>query len=90
VNSKPYEGLTPDAVLDALQSIGLRGDGRLLTLNSYENRVFQVVGFMDRAQVRERLTDQAAALADGEDRPHAAGNRLSRRRRSRRLASATA
>ena len=42
MNSKPYEGLTPDAVLDALQSIGLRGDGRLLTLNSYENRVFQV------------------------------------------------
>jgi len=42
VNSKPYESLTPDAVLDALQSIGLRGDGRLLTLNSYENRVFQV------------------------------------------------
>jgi Ser/Thr protein kinase RdoA (MazF antagonist) len=42
VNSKPYEGLTPDAVLDALESIGLRGDGRLLTLNSYENRVFQV------------------------------------------------
>jgi len=42
VNSKPYQSLTPDAVLDALQSIGLRGDGRLLTLNSYENRVFQV------------------------------------------------
>ena len=42
MNSKPYEALTPDAVLDALQSIGLRGDGRLLTLNSYENRVFQV------------------------------------------------
>ena len=42
MNSKPYESLTPDAVLDALQSIGLRGDGRLLTLNSYENRVFQV------------------------------------------------
>jgi Ser/Thr protein kinase RdoA (MazF antagonist) len=42
VNSKPYENLTPDAVLDALESAGLRGDGRLLTLNSYENRVFQV------------------------------------------------
>jgi Ser/Thr protein kinase RdoA (MazF antagonist) len=42
VNSKPYEGLTPDAVLDALESIGLRGDGRLLALNSYENRVYQV------------------------------------------------
>jgi Ser/Thr protein kinase RdoA (MazF antagonist) len=42
VDSKPYEGLTPDAVLDALESIGLRGDGRLLALNSYENRVYQV------------------------------------------------
>jgi len=39
--SRPYEGLTPDAVLDALDSIGLRGDGRLLALNSYENRVYQ-------------------------------------------------
>ena len=42
MNSKPYENLTPDAVLDALESIGLRGDGRLLGLNSYENRVYQV------------------------------------------------
>ncbi len=42
MDSKPYEGLTPDAVLDALESIGLRGDGRLLALNSYENRVYQV------------------------------------------------
>jgi Ser/Thr protein kinase RdoA (MazF antagonist) len=40
--SRPFEGLTPDAVLDALESIGLRGDGRLLALNSYENRVYQV------------------------------------------------
>jgi Ser/Thr protein kinase RdoA (MazF antagonist) len=39
--SRPYEGLTPDAVLDALDSTGLRGDGRLLALNSYENRVYQ-------------------------------------------------
>ena len=38
----PYAGLTPDTVLDALDSVGLRGDGRLLQLNSYENRVFQV------------------------------------------------
>jgi len=42
MNSRPYENLTPDAVLDALESVGLRGDGRMLTLNSYENRVFQV------------------------------------------------
>jgi Ser/Thr protein kinase RdoA (MazF antagonist) len=38
----PYAGLTPDAVLDALASAGLHGDGRLLALNSYENRVYQV------------------------------------------------
>ncbi|HEX6706358.1 MAG TPA: serine/threonine protein kinase [Albitalea sp.] len=38
----PFAGLTPDLVLDALDSVGLRGDGRLLQLNSYENRVFQV------------------------------------------------
>ena len=38
----PYSRLTPDAVLDALESAGVRGDGRLLGLNSYENRVYQV------------------------------------------------
>jgi Ser/Thr protein kinase RdoA (MazF antagonist) len=38
----PYSGLTPDCVLDALASVGLAGDGRLLALNSYENRVYQV------------------------------------------------
>lgn len=38
----PYDGLTPDRVLDAVESLGLRGDGRVLTLNSYENRVYQL------------------------------------------------
>jgi Ser/Thr protein kinase RdoA (MazF antagonist) len=38
----PYAGLTPETVLDALEAAGLRGDGRLLALNSYENRVYQV------------------------------------------------
>jgi Ser/Thr protein kinase RdoA (MazF antagonist) len=42
----PFEGLTPDAVLNAIdgvgRSIGLATTGTLLTLNSYENRVFQV------------------------------------------------
>jgi Ser/Thr protein kinase RdoA (MazF antagonist) len=37
----PYSGLTPDRALDALASVGLRPDGRLLSLNSYENRVYQ-------------------------------------------------
>ncbi len=39
----PYDRLTPQAVLDALDAVGIRGDGRLLQLNSYENRVFQVM-----------------------------------------------
>lgn len=38
----PFAGLGPDRVLDALDSVGLRGDGRLIALNSYENRVYQV------------------------------------------------
>lgn len=37
----PYAALTPDLILNALESIGLRCDGRLLALNSYENRVYQ-------------------------------------------------
>ena len=37
-----YESLTPDVVLDALASVGLLGDGRLMALSSYENRVYQV------------------------------------------------
>jgi Ser/Thr protein kinase RdoA (MazF antagonist) len=38
----PYAGLTPERVLDAVESLGLTVDGRLLALNSYENRVYQV------------------------------------------------
>jgi len=38
----PYAGLTPDRVLDALDAVGFFCDGRLLALNSYENRVYQV------------------------------------------------
>src|SRR3954449_8899473 len=38
----PFADLDPSLVLDALDGIGLRGDGRLIQLNSYENRVFQV------------------------------------------------
>ena len=41
MHPQPFSALTPDSVLDALDSIGLRGDGRLLALNSFENRVYQ-------------------------------------------------
>ncbi|MCK7492128.1 MAG: serine/threonine protein kinase [Comamonadaceae bacterium] len=48
IPSPPFATLTPDCVLAALDSVGLRGDGRLLALNSYENRVYQV-GMRGRA-----------------------------------------
>ncbi|MBU6491633.1 MAG: serine/threonine protein kinase [Burkholderiales bacterium] len=37
----PFSTLMPELVLDALDSLGVRCDGRLLALNSYENRVYQ-------------------------------------------------
>ncbi|BAL94098.1 serine/threonine protein kinase [Rubrivivax gelatinosus] len=43
MNPRPgYADLTPQQVLDALDAVGLRGDGRILQLNSYENRVYQL------------------------------------------------
>jgi Ser/Thr protein kinase RdoA (MazF antagonist) len=41
-SSTPYAQLTPDAVLTAVESVGVLTDGRLLALNSFENRVYQV------------------------------------------------
>jgi Ser/Thr protein kinase RdoA (MazF antagonist) len=38
----PFSGLTPDLILNAVDSIGLVTSGQLLALNSYENRVFQI------------------------------------------------
>jgi len=46
----PYQNLTPDLILNAVESTGLRCDGRLLALNSYENRVYQI-GIEDSAPV---------------------------------------
>jgi Ser/Thr protein kinase RdoA (MazF antagonist) len=42
LTTTPYAGLTPEIVLDAIDSVGLYTDGRQLALNSYENRVYQV------------------------------------------------
>lgn len=49
-NPHPYARLTPDVVLNAVDAAGLRCDGRLLVLASYENRVYQV-GLEDGALV---------------------------------------
>jgi Ser/Thr protein kinase RdoA (MazF antagonist) len=38
----PFDRLTPDFVLQAIEAQGHLCDGRMLALNSYENRVYQV------------------------------------------------
>ncbi|MBU2885333.1 serine/threonine protein kinase [Gilvimarinus agarilyticus] len=38
----PYETLTPDLVMDAVEHLGYTCDARVFALNSYENRVYQV------------------------------------------------
>ena len=38
----PFDALTPTFIMDAIESQGYRCDCRILTLNSYENRVYQV------------------------------------------------
>ncbi|MBD3669916.1 MAG: serine/threonine protein kinase [Gammaproteobacteria bacterium] len=40
--SHPYERLTPDVVLDAIEASGFLPSGHFLALNSYENRVYQI------------------------------------------------
>ena len=42
MSEHPYDRLTPDLVIAAVESAGYRADARLLALNSYENRVYQV------------------------------------------------
>ena len=48
-NETPFADLTPQAVLGALDAVGFAGDGRMIQLNSYENRVFQV--FLESGEV---------------------------------------
>jgi Ser/Thr protein kinase RdoA (MazF antagonist) len=56
MSSHPFDELTPDVVLDALAAVGLHGDGRLLALSSYENRVYQ-------AHLEEPHAGNAAVVA---------------------------
>ncbi|MGK0499600.1 MAG: Ser/Thr protein kinase RdoA (MazF antagonist) [Oceanicoccus sp.] len=42
INQNPYETLTPEMVIDAVESTGRFSDMRIFPLNSYENRVYQV------------------------------------------------
>ncbi|MEI7431995.1 MAG: serine/threonine protein kinase [Betaproteobacteria bacterium] len=64
MKTMPFATLTPNTLLDALESVGLRPDGRLLALNSYENRVYQAymedgLPLVVKFYRAERWTDQA-------------------------------
>ena len=50
LDETPYERLTPDAIMAAIEAAGLVPDGRVLALNSYENRVYQI-GLEDASPV---------------------------------------
>jgi len=67
----PYAELTPDRVLDAVDSAGWRSDGRLFTLNSYENRVYQV-GLEDGASVVAKFYRPARWRTMAQSSTHAA------------------
>lgn len=41
-NPHPFQTLTPDFIMQAIESQGYFCDGRILALNSYENRVYQI------------------------------------------------
>src|SRR5262245_31018407 len=41
-DSRPFQELTPERIMDAIETTGRRCDGRLSALNSFENRVYQV------------------------------------------------
>ncbi len=61
---RDFSQLSPDLVLDALEAQNYQADGRILALNSYENRVYQI--YLEQGQILiakfyrpERWTDAA-------------------------------
>ncbi len=65
---QPYAGLSPDVILDAVESAGFWPDGRLLALNSFENRVYQIgledAGFLIAKFYRPGRWSDAAILEE--------------------------
>jgi Ser/Thr protein kinase RdoA (MazF antagonist) len=78
VDTHPYSRLTPDLVLDGVAAAGLQPDGRLLSLNSYENRVYQV-GLDDGTMVVAKFY-RPARWSDAQiDEEHAFARELAER-----------
>ena len=58
LSDAPYSELSPETVLDAIEAVGHRCDGRVLALNSYENAY---------AEYYRAYCDSILADANGED-----------------------
>ncbi len=54
-SQQDFYDLTPDHVLDALESVGFEPQAALLALNSYENRVYQFRGYPNEQGVEARF-----------------------------------
>jgi Ser/Thr protein kinase RdoA (MazF antagonist) len=54
-NTQDFYSLTPDHVLDALESVGFEPQAALLGLNSYENRVYQFRDYPDQNGLEKRF-----------------------------------
>ena len=66
----PYSRLTPELVMDAVESLGYLCDARILALNSYENRVYQV-GIEDEQPLIAKFYRPARWSADAIREEHA-------------------
>lgn len=70
----PFDQLTPDFIMDAVESLGFHCDCRILALNSFENRVYQIgiegeeplIGKFYRPErwSREQLLEEHAFMAE--------------------------
>ncbi|GEM_PF-2293276 len=58
MNTFNFSELTPDLILDAIESQGMLVESGLLTLNSYENRVYQFIA-EDKKRYVAKFTDRS-------------------------------
>ncbi|PWG65101.1 serine/threonine protein kinase [Sediminicurvatus halobius] len=71
----PFASLGPDTLLGAVEAVGLEPDGRLLALNSYENRVYQI-GLEEAAPVVVKFYRPRRWSEDGLREEHAFAEEL--------------
>ncbi len=63
----PFQHLTPDRIMAAVEHAGWRCDGRLMALNSFENRVYQI-GIEDGAPIVAKFSGSLSSAVRRSDR----------------------